>query len=47
MPPREHDLHNALFALDDALERLDAVITGLAELKGSLGILQGYLERLL
>ena len=26
MPPREHDLHNALFALDDVTERLDAVL---------------------
>ncbi len=47
MPPREHDLHNALFALDDTLERLDAAITALSALKGSLGPLQEYLERLL
>lgn len=47
MPPREHDLHNALFALDDALERLDAAVVALRALQGSLGTLQEYLERFL
>jgi hypothetical protein len=47
MPPREHDLHNALFALDDALERLDTAVVALSALKGSLGTLQEYLEQFL
>jgi len=47
MPPYEHDLHNVLFALDDALERLDAAIVALSALRGSLGTLQDYLDRLL
>jgi hypothetical protein len=47
MPPREHDLHNALFALDDVTERLEGAITALSELNGTLKILQDYLEQLL
>ena len=47
MPPREHDLHNALFALDDVTERLDAVLAALTALKQSLGTLQDSLERFL
>ena len=47
MPPREHDLHNALFALDDVTERLDAVMSSLSELGSAMDTLHGYLERLL
>jgi hypothetical protein len=44
---KEHDLHNALFALDDVRERVDALTTILRQTSKTLATLQDYLESLL
>lgn len=43
----EHDLHNALFALDDAQEQIEALVTSLRQTSKTLAVLQDYLEALL
>jgi len=43
----EHDLHNALFALDDAQEQIEGLVASLRQTSQSLAVLQGYLEALL
>jgi ABC-type transporter Mla subunit MlaD len=43
----EHDLHNALFALDDAQEQIEVLVTDLRQTSKTLATLQDYLESLL
>jgi archaellum component FlaC len=44
---KEHDLHNALFALDDVREQINTLATVLRQTSKTLTVLQDYLESLL